>query len=673
MKSYKQRWGKKHPEPTGVDFETYKIEGRPVYPPVPVGVSIKKWGQQAYYYAWGHVNGVNNCTKAKAQKALIEAFACKDGILCHNAKFDMDVAEAHMGIKAPEWQMIHDTMVLLFLDDPHQAKIGLKPAAERVLGLPPDEQDAVANWLLKHQPVEGVKIGKGATSKHPPGAYIAYAPPAVVDPYANGDLLRTEQLFAHLYPSIVERGMLKAYDRERKLLPVLRDMERTGIRVDQARLERDVTMYRRTLVKLDAWIRTKLDIENLDSGSQVIRALQDAGLLDVEKVGVTPGGQLKSDKAALSAGVTDKQLAAALQYRTQLLTCLNTFMVNWLETAKLSGGLIFTTWHNLRGERGGTRTGRLSSTPNFQNMPKEFEPLFDHEQKGLPKSPIKDLPPLPLCRSYIVPYEPDDVLMGRDYSQQEPRILGHFEGGRLMEQYQADPWIDYHDNAKENLERIYQRPFKRKPVKNINLGIIYGQGAPSLAAKNGETVEETKKLKAAILNLYPGLQEMYREMRVRARSNQPIYTWGGREYYCEPPIMKNGRRIEFDYKMVNVLIQGSAADCTKEAMIRFYYHPKRRATWRMLLSVHDEIVLSVPLADLAEAQELLRECMESVEFDVKILSEGAWSPVSWGAMKDYDKKGKLIKEPGSCPPPSPKSKPSPRGRTAASRPTRSAR
>jgi DNA polymerase I-like protein with 3'-5' exonuclease and polymerase domains len=658
----------KIPKVTTIDFETMGIEGRPDYPPEPVGVAIKPWGKKAKYYAWGHLRGANNCTKEEASAALRAAYANPDGILFHHAKFDLDVAEVHFGLELPPWRHAHDTTFMLFLHDPHIRFVGLKEAAESILGQPPEERDAVADWLVENQPVEGVKISRSPKGKEPYGKYIAWAPPAVAGPYAIGDVDRTVRLFEHLYPSLAQREMLPAYDRERRLTPILLGMERSGIRVDLPRLRADVARYGDIVTRLDTYIKQRLGVDgdpefNVDSGQQVVAALVAAGLADVAAMGITKTGKVKSDKNALDVGVADKVLSAVMKYATQLKTCLNTFMKPWLAMAIRSGGFIFTTWNQIRGADAGARTGRFSSTPNFQNIPKEFEPIFKEEALAasqtaeeraaanrLPSCPWKDLPSLPLCRGYIVPYSKGHVLVGRDYSQQEPRILAHFEDGALLAQYQADPWIDYHDNAKFHLERIFNRPFKRKPVKNINLGIIYGQGVPSLAFKNGETVEATQDLKNAILALYPGLKDMGKDMKLRARSNQPIRTWGGREYYCEPPRIIDGRIQTFDYKMINVLVQGSAADCTKEGMIRFmeYVHRQHNRGWRMILQVHDEIVVSVPAGDLVECQEALREAMESVEFDVKILSEGSWSPDNWSVMKDFDKKGKRVA--GKLPP-----------------------
>ena len=633
----------KSPRPTTVDFETTAIKYRPFYPPIPVGVSIKKWGKKPRYYAWGH-SCENNSTWEEAQAALKEAFAHPDGVLFQNAKFDIDVAEVWMKIKSPPWERIHDTLYLLFLDDPHQMELGLKPSAARLLDMPPEERDAVEDWLVKNQPIPGIKIGRGRNSKHPAGAYIAFAPGTLVGAYANGDVDRTEAIFRLLWQKNYDRAMSGAYDRERRLMACLLDMERQGVRVDLPRLRRDVASYQGWLAKIDVWLKKRLGREgdddfNLDSGAQLVEAMVAAGVADLAKLGITAGGSVQTNKAAIAAGVTDAMIAAVLQYRAQLRTCVNTFLVTWLGMAEASGGFIFTTWNQVKGDKG-TRTGRLSSTPNFQNIPKEFQPLFQAAKSGghLPKSPWPDLPPLPLCRSYVIPYTDNDELADRDYSQQEPRILAHFEGGELLRQYQRNPWIDYHDNARDHLERIFKKKFDRKPVKNINLGIIYGQGVGSLAERNGQTVEETKELRNAIYALYPGLKDMYRDMTIRAKSKEPIRTWGGREYYCEPPKIINGRIMHFDYKMVNVLIQGSAADCTKEAIIRFYA-ARKSPLWRVLLQVHDELLLSVPKKDLVAAMECLRQCMESVEFEVQILSEGAVSKDNWSELRDYDKKG----------------------------------
>jgi DNA polymerase-1 len=642
----------KQPRPVVIDFETFGIEGRPQYPPVPVGVSIKYPGKRAKYYGWGHPTG-NNCCWSDANAALEKAWLYNGGFLFQNGKFDVDVAEDHFDLPIPPWDKIHDTMFLLFLDDPHQQELGLKPSATRLLNLPAEEQDAVGEWLIANQPIPGIKITASKSSDHYFGRYIAFAPGDLVGAYANGDVDRTELIFNMLWKKTVDRGMLEAYDRERKLMPILLEMERQGLKVDHNRLSNDVEMYNRWRETIDSWIIKTLKATpgiNLDSGAQLVDAMVDAGKADPDRIPRTATGKFQSNKDALLLGVTDSVLLAVLKYRTQLNTCLNTFMQPWLSTADNSGGLIFTTWNQIKSPSGdtnvGTRTGRLSSTPNFQNIPKTFNPIFAHDEKDpakarrmkLPKCPWKDLPPLPKVRSYIVPFS-GDMFIDRDYSQQEPRILAHFDGGSLMDKYIENPWIDFHDYAKAELEKM-GKFYDRKPVKNTNLGLIYGMGVGKLADKNGMTVEESGELKKAILQLYPGLRDMYKDMKLRARNKEPIRTWGGREYYCEEPKFVDGRIREFDYKLVNVLIQGSAADCTKEALIR--YHAVKSPAAKIVLNVHDQITVSVPKKIFKSEMAVLQKCMESVEFDVPILSEGAISSTNWDELEDYDKKGAVV-------------------------------
>ena len=632
----------RQPRPVTVDFESHKIEGRPAYPPRPVGVAIKPWGKLARYFAWGHP-AENNCTEAQARAAVLDAWRCKDGVLCHNAKFDVDVAETFFGAPRLSWDKYHDTLFLLFLDDPHAADLALKSSAARLLGLPPEEQDAVVEWLVQHQPVPGVRLSRAPKSDNYAGAYVAHAPGGLVGRYACGDVDRTAALFELLHKKTLERGMTVAYDRERRLMPILLDCERRGVPVDLRRLRADVKLYTDTFKKLDTWVLKRLrdpDL-NIDSGTQLVWALLKAGKADEAALGVTATGKPRSDKDALDAAVTDRVLAAVLRYRAQLKTCLGTFMEPWLVTAGQSDGLIYTNWNQTRQASGGgtvgTRTGRLSSNPNFQNVPNVFKPIFKHELKGLPAAPFA-LPPLPSVRGYIAPPK-GYVLIDRDYSQQELRILAHFEDGKLRDAYLADQWLDVHDYARELINGMLGKNFERKPIKNTGFGLIYGMGLGTLAEKSGTSVEEAKEVKNAYLAIFPGLKAMYADMKYRAKSNLPLRTWGGREYYCEPPRLVEGRVREFDYKMVNALIQGSAADCTKEALIR--YEAARPAEHLPLLTVHDEILCMVPRKALTAGMTVLRTAMESVEFDVPMLSEGAWSAESWTAMKDYDKKGAL--------------------------------
>lgn len=645
------------PRPITIDFETGRIKPRPEYPPKPVGVSIKYPGKRAKYYAWGHPTA-NNCTFEVAKKALEEAYRAAgvyrgagDGLLFHNAKFDLDVAETFLDMPPVPASLIHDTMLLLFLHNPNSKVLALKPAAELYLDMPPEEQDKVADWLLKNQPLkgQGIKITKsGPAAKHPTGAYICLAPGKLVGAYANGDVIRTEKLFNLLYRDIAARNMLEAYDRERKILPILLEMERQGVRVDLDQLQSDVAAYSAEFGRVEYWIKKQLgNLEmNIDSDQQLFNMLEKAELVDESLLDLTDTGKPSMKMESIKKGITNPVIYAMLSYRAQLKTRMSTFMLPWLDVAIRSGGFIFTTWNQTKQERGGgARTGRLSSTPNFQNVPKVPEPIFKHEEKDpakaklLPRCPLKGLPPLPEVRKYIVPYAEGDVLIDRDYSQQEPRIFAHFEGSDLLVAYCENPWMDLHDFAKEELEKS-GRKYERKPVKTVNLGILYGMGINKLSEKLNMSKEDTKELRAHVRALYPGLEEMDAEMRERARTGLSIRTWGGREYYVEEPSLVGGRMRSKEYKLINTLIQGSGADCTKEAIIRL--HDNKAEGTRILLQVHDELLCSTPAKLVRQEMETMRQTMESVEFDVPMLSEGKISETNWSELRDYDKKGVIL-------------------------------
>jgi len=624
---------------TTVDFETGGIQKRPLYPPPPVGVSIKLAGGDARYYAWGHPTG-NNCTLQQAREALSKVWGGE--LIFHNGKFDLDVANVHLDLPIPSWTKVHDTMFLIFLNDPHQDSLGLKPSAELLLGMLPEERDEVGAWLVAKQPVPGVKVSLSPSSKSYYGKYIYLAPGALVGKYANGDTERTWRLYVKLIKEITESCMLSAYNRERKLMINLIDIERRGVQIDRDRLSGDVSMYGEYKDKLESWLHKRLGNINLDSGAQLVRALASREIVDVLSLPRTPTGKASTSHAALTAAIRDPQLAAALSYRAHLGTCLSTFMAPWLDTA-WDSGRIYTNWNQVRqygseGDAVGARTGRLSSSPNFQNIPSAFEALFSSDAVSKPPPPIHGLPRLPEVRSYVTPF-PGEVIIGSDYSQQELRILSHFDGGRLMEKYQQNPWIDFHDSARDELDAMGLH-YERKPVKLTNFGLIYGMGTAKLADSMGTSLDEAKTLKNAILNLYPGIKELYNEMRRRAQLNEPIRTWGGRLYYCEKPRVVEGKLRTYDYKMVNKLIQGSAADCTKEAINRFY--DRKDASWRLILNVHDELVVSAPHASWLDALYVLRESMEGVDFDVPMLTESKYSCTNWAEMIAYDKKGKEV-------------------------------
>lgn len=612
-------------KPITIDFETEAIDNRPAYPPKPVGFSIKTPGdRKPRYYGWGHPVG-NNSDFATAKRVLADAWGSGAPLLFHNAKFDVDVAQTHMGMKIIPWDRIHDTLYLLFLHDPHARSLSLKPSAEVLLNMPPEERDVVRDWLVDNKIVR--------KNQKDWGAYIAKAPGTIVGPYAAGDVTRTIKLFEMLHPEIVSRSMREAYDRERRLMPILLENERQGIGVNLRLLRNDLEMYKQELQRADAWLRKRLKAKdlNVDSDNELADALERAKI--VTDWVLTPTGQRSVAKKNMTVDMfRDKKVASVLGYRNRLTTCIGTFMEKWLEMGEASGGVIYTNWNQVRqnnadGGFAGARTGRMSTNPNFQNIPKSW---YDKDD-GYVHPEHTDLVELPMMRKYIVP-DKGGVFCHRDYNQQELRILGHFEDDVLMQEYNENPRMDVHDFVKERIHEISGLALERRPVKILNFGMVYGMGLGKLAAAIRSTVEDAKRIKNAQLQAIPGLKELSKSISARGREGQPIRTWGGREYYCEPPKIIDGRKQTFEYKLLNYLIQGSAADCTKEAIIR--YHEAKR-DGRFLVTVHDEINISAPKGSAVKQEmAILREVMQSVEFDVPMLSDGKTGP-NWGDLKKF--------------------------------------
>jgi hypothetical protein len=186
-----------------LDFESEAIDTRPNYPPKPVGLAIATATDNlneyaSEYLAWGHPIE-NNCDEAKGKLAVEALFRVEENrFVFHNAPFDCSIIEEKWNIKVP-WDRVHDTMLMAFLHDPY-GELSLKPLAERYLGIPPTERDAVRDWLISK--------GICRANQKDWGAHISKAPGNLVGTYAKGDTTRTLELFYFLRAKLETRGMV---------------------------------------------------------------------------------------------------------------------------------------------------------------------------------------------------------------------------------------------------------------------------------------------------------------------------------------------------------------------------------------------------------------------------------------------------------------------------------
>ncbi len=641
--------------PIGLDFETEPIGLRAEkrYPPLPTSFSLKlpSW-RSPKYFAWGQKTGGNNTSLKDAANVLKDAYRLVSDaapLVCFNAKYDLEIALEYFGLPVPPWHQFHDPMFLIFLDDPHQRELGLKPSAARLLGQEKDERDAVETWILEHKAqlekdfpeiisVYGdldKKTGrKSGIKPSTAGKFIAYAPGSVVGPYANRDVSMMLDLFALKHDEItIERGMKESYDRERRLLPILLRNEREGICTDVAKLERDQPIIEAAQKKCDDWIRKALKLPALDinSDGEFGRALEARDAVSQWTLTAT-GKNSVSKKNLKLTHFRDPKLAATYAYRQKCATLLETFIRPWLFYG--GTGRMHTSWNQVRQskndrETGGTRTGRPSTdSPNFLNMPKKIK---ESEVGGfmMPKH-ISGLPELPKVRSYIIPDQKGWLIGRRDFNQQELRMLAHFEesapgGGSLLKAYLENPRLDVHEFLMTEIIRTLGVDVDRGVTKTLNFGYIYGQGLGSLADRMDRSVDEVKQFRKAQMKILPGLEALSKDLKRITMLGQPIHTWGGREYYVEEPryVEKYGRMQDFYYKLINYLVQGSSADVTKESIIRY---DGVRKNGRFMLSVYDENDICCPAKAIKAEMLILREAMMSIEVDVPLLSDGEIGP-----------------------------------------------
>ena len=610
-----------------IDFETEAIVGNPIVnPPKPVGCAVWLPNSQPTYYSWGSTHGDNNITFADFHEYLSRIVESKMPMLFHNASFDISVwnryfCNANILWNTDVWKLIHDTQYLVFMVDPYSSTFSLKPCAERYLGMEASEQNELHSWILANVP---------EATPSTAGAYICRAPVGLVAPYAVGDVVRTRRLFDLLHAQVVEKGMEAAYDRERRLLPTLLEGTRRGIRIDRNTLSYHTQVYEECLVQTKGRLVTALGASEgiFDSDELLADALESSGAV-TEWVRTPKSG--KRSMAKDNIKIVIPEVKVLMDYKSNLETCLQTFMRPWLEYSEADGRL-HPNWNQVRQARNdrfskGTRTGRLSSdSPNFQNVPTAFE-----DAHGNPLSVPDGMYALPQLRQYCLP-EPGHVWIKRDFSSQEIRILAHFEDGALCEAYRADPNLDPHEMARQMIYRMTSQLYDRKPIKITGFSIIYGTGGPGLSHQLHCPVEDAYAIKKAYLEAMPGVRDLMFDVTSRGRNGEAIRTWGGRLYLAEPAKLIEGRYRDFAYKLLNYLIQGSAADQTKESICD--WEDTRAESHIFLATVHDEINISAPIEEKDEAMKILRLAMDRDRFDVPMLSEGLTGP-NWAELGEY--------------------------------------
>lgn len=498
------------------------------------------------------------------------------GKIGQNIKFDLIVLRsAGTNVRGP----LSDTMVADYLIDPGRRNHTLDDLALRYL----------------NEKTTGIKelIGSGKNE-----ITMDRVPLAVISDYACEDVdvpIRIVPLVRETLASLDLSALFR--DLEMPLIEVLAEMEFNGIRVDVGHLEAMSGLFAKRIEGLRAEIFAAAGGEfNLDSPKQLAKVLfEDLGLPIVKK---TKTGASTDVEVLQTLSMTHPLPARLIEYR-QATKLKNTYIDALPRLVSPKTGRVHTSFR-----QDVAATGRLSSTePNLQNIPIRTE-----EGRAI--------------RGAFRAGPDGWLLMAADYSQIELRVLAHFSGDpALLEAYAQDS--DIHTRVAAEVHGVDESEVTsemRRVAKTINFGIVYGQSPFGLARTLGISKDEAADYIELYFSRYPGVQDFMLGTLVECRKTGFVSTILGRRRnvmgvrdltQMEPSKRRN--LTESERIAVNTVIQGSAADLIKKAMIAVY---RRMASAnlqaKLLLQIHDELVFEVAPEDADRLQTLVREEMTRV-------------------------------------------------------------
>lgn len=409
--------------------------------------------------------------------------------------------------------------------------------------------------------------------------------------YAAEDADYTLRLFEGLAERLREEGLKELfYALEMPVSEVLLEMERNGIMLDRPFLDTLQERFEDEIKSLEKQIHELAgEPFNIQSPKQLATILfERLGLKPIKK---TATG-FSTDVSVLTALAEEHPLPdLVLEYR-QVAKLQNTYVEVLPQLANPDTGLIHTSYNQAV-----AATGRLSSSdPNLQNIPIRTE---------LGR----------LIRQAFIPRSPENVFLSADYSQVELRLLAHLaQDPGLMSAF-ADG-VDVHRRTAALIGKVPEDEVTsemRSRAKAINFGVIYGMGPRALGRQIKVSTKEATAFIEAYFDTYPGVKSFIQSTREQAARDGWVETMMGRKRLLPDITTENPRIRAFQERVaVNTPIQGTAADLIKLAMIRVRDRLAASGTGALLLlQVHDELVLEVPVQHIDAVKEMLRDGMEN--------------------------------------------------------------
>ena len=506
----------------------------------------------------------------------------------HNVKYDWQMLAAH-GI---EMKPCDDTMLISYVLDGSSHGHGMDELAEILCGHTTIKYDDVTGTGKKRISFDRVPI------------------PAALN-YAAEDAEITMRLHTILKPRLAQEKMMSVYeDIERPLIPVIARMELTGIKVDTHVLKELSRDFGERLAVLET------EIHKLAGHPFNVASPKQMGTVLFDELGLQGGSKTKTGEWSTAVDVLEDLaeknviVQKILDWR-QLAKLKSTYSDTLQEEINPKTGRVHTSFHMT-----GTSTGRLaSSDPNLQNIPIKTE-----EGRKIRAAFVAD---------------EGCLLLSVDYSQVELRLAAEMAGVAALKQAFKDK-VDIHTLTASQvfgvpLDKV--TPELRRSAKAVNFGIIYGISGWGLAKQLSCPPQEANDFIRRYLARFPEIQTYMEAKKEEARKFGFVRTLYGRKIFIANINSKTpGWRAGAERQAINAPLQGTDADIMKKAMARLPAAlEKAGLKARMLLQVHDELVIEAPENEVEETAKVVREVMENVAaLGVPLDAEADWAN-SWAA------------------------------------------
>jgi len=564
---------------------------------VGIAVAVTDWSG---YYPIAHEGG-GNLDRKKVLKwfqGILNTPATK---IFHNAMYDVCWIRA-LGLSISG--KIVDTMIASALVDENQMRYDLNNCAKRYTGKGKNETElyeAAKSW--------------GVDAK----AEMYILPAIYVGAYAEKDAEITLELWQELKKEILHQDLTSIFDLETELFPCLVDMRFLGVRVDTEsahKLKKELLGEEKECLQL-VKKETQVDVQ-IWAARSIAKVFQKLDL-PFDRTEKTDSPSFTKNFLQNHPHPLVKRIARAREINKAHTTFIDTILKHNHK------GRIHAEINQLRGDNGGTVTGRFSySNPNLQQIPARDKEIG------------------PKIRSLFVP-EKGHTWGCFDYSQQEPRLVVHY--ATLQNLYGVDEVLESYKGGNADFHTIVadMAEIPRYQAKTINLGLFYGMGKNKLQAELGVSKEKAEELFRQYHNKVPFVKQLMDNVMQRAQDRGRIRTLLGRlcRFHLWEPnqfgihkalphdtaLTEHGPGIKraYTYKALNKLIQGSAADMTKKAMLELY-----KEGIIPHIQVHDELDISVKSKKHAEKIINIMEDAVSLEIPNKVDYE---SGANWGIIK----------------------------------------